>query len=121
MFLAAITMREKELMRDLDDEEVGQVAAKEVKKRAESIEAFRAAGREELAAKEEAEMSVIEPYAPKKMSEEEAVALVEEAISSTGVTSAKEMGKAMGYIMGKAKGQIDGTVAQRLLRERLSE
>lgn len=121
MFVAAITNREKELRRELSDDEVREVAAKEVKKRLESIEAFESAGRLELAEKERAEREVLEPYAPEQLDEAAIDALIDDAIASTGATSVKEMGKVMGAVMGKAKGAVDGTVVQRKVRERLGD
>ncbi len=121
MLVAAITNREKELRRELSDDEVREVAAKEVKKRLESIEAFESAGRLELAEKERAEREVLEPYAPEQLDEAAIDALIDEALVSTGATSVKEMGKVMGVVMGKAKGAVDGTVVQRKVRERLGD
>lgn len=121
MFVAAITNREKELRRELSDDEVREVAAKEVKKRLESIEAFESAGRLELAEKERAEREVLEPYAPEQLDEAAIDALIDDAIASTGATSVKEMGKVMGAVMGKAKGAVDGTVVQGKVRERLGD
>lgn len=116
---AAITNLEKELRHELSDEEVRAVAAKEVKKRAESIEAFEAAGRQELADREREERSVLEPYAPEQMPEAELDAIIDEAIASTGASSPQEMGKVMGAVMAKAKGRADGTVVQTKVRARL--
>ena len=121
MLVAAITNREKELRRELSDDEVRDVAAKEVKKRLESIEAFESAGRLELAEKERAEREVLEPYAPEQLDEAAVDAMIDEALADTGATSMKEMGKVMGVVMGKAKGAVDGTVVQRKVRERLGD
>jgi uncharacterized protein len=121
MLVAAITNREKELRRELSDDEVRDVAAKEVKKRLESIEAFESAGRLELAEKERAEREVLEPYAPEQLDEAAVDAMIDEALAATGATSLKEMGKVMGVVMGKAKGAVDGTVVQRKVRERLGD
>ncbi|MEX2406886.1 MAG: GatB/YqeY domain-containing protein [Actinomycetota bacterium] len=121
MLVAAITNREKELRREASDDEVREVAAKEVKKRLESIEAFESAGRLELAEKERAEREVLEPYAPAQLDEAVVDAMIDEALASTGATSVKEMGKVMGVVMGKAKGAVDGTVVQRKVRERLGD
>ena len=121
MLAAAITNREKELRQELTDDEVRQVAGKEVKKHTESIEAFEAAGRTELAAKERAERDVLVPFAPAQLDEAEVDALVEEAMVSTGATSPKEMGKVMGAVMAKAKGKVDGALVQQKVRARLGE
>jgi uncharacterized protein YqeY len=119
MLSAAITNREKELRHELSDDEVREVAAKEVKKRAEAIDAFTAAGRDELADKERAERAAIETYAPDQLSEEEVDALIDEAIAQTGASAPQELGKVMGVVMGKAKGQVDGAVVQAKVRTRL--
>jgi len=123
MFLAAIKTREVEgaTARELSDDEIRLVAAKEVKKRSESIEAFENAGRDELAAKERAEREVLEPYAPPQVDEAAIDALVDEAIAATGATSVKEMGTVMGAVMSKAKalGQVDGAVVQAKVRAKL--
>lgn len=121
MLVAAITNREKEVRRELSDDEVREVARKEVKKRLESIEAFESAGRLELAEKERAEREVLQVYAPEQLDEAAVDAMIDEALESTGATSVKEMGKVMGAVMGKAKGGVDGTVVQRKVRERLGD
>jgi uncharacterized protein len=119
LLVTAITNREKELRRPLTDDEIREVAGKEVKKRSESIEAFDAAGREELAERERAEREVLRDYAPEQLDDVAIDALVDEAIATTGATSIKEMGKVMGQVMAKAKGKVDGAEVQRRVRERL--
>jgi uncharacterized protein len=119
LLVAAITNREKELRRPLTDDEIREVAGKEVKKRSESIEAFDAAGRAELAERERAEREVLRDYAPEQLDDAAIDALVDEAIATTGATSMKEMGKVMGQVMARAKGKVDGAEVQRRVRERL--
>jgi uncharacterized protein YqeY len=119
LLIAAITNREKELRRSLTDDEIREVAGKEVKKRTESIEAFDAAGRADLAERERAEREVLRDYAPEQLDDAAIDALVDEAIANTGATSIKEMGKVMGQVMAKAKGKVDGAEVQRRVRERL--
>ena len=119
MLAAAITNREKDVLHELSDDEVREVAGKEVKRRTESIEAFDAAGRTELADKERAEREVLKAFAPEQLSEAEVDAIVGEAIASTGATSPQEMGKVMGAVMAKAKGKVDGAAVQQKVRERL--
>ena len=119
LLIAAITNREKDLRRTLSDDEIREVAGKEVKKRTESIEAFEAAGREELAEHERAEREVLRDYAPEQLDDAAIDALVDEAIAMTGATSIREMGKVMGQVMAKAKGKVDGAEVQRRVRERL--
>ena len=119
MLAAAITNREKEILHELSDDEVREVAGKEVKKRSESIEAFGSAGRTELAEKERAEREILQPFAPEQLSDAEVDALIDEAISSTKASSMKEMGAVMGAVMASAKGKVDGSLVQRKVRERL--
>jgi uncharacterized protein YqeY len=121
MLAAAITNREKEVLHELDDDEVRQMAGREVKKRSESIEAFEAAGRTELVEKERAEREILQAYAPAQLDDAAVDALIDEAMAATGITSVREMGKVMGIVMGKAKGQVDGAMVQRKVRERLGE
>jgi uncharacterized protein len=119
MLLAAITNREKEIGHPLSDDQVREVAGKEVKKRTESIEAFDAAGRTELADKERAERDVVAAFAPEQLSDAEVNALIDDAIASSGATSPKEMGKVMGAVMAKAKGRVDGSAVQAKVRAKL--
>lgn len=119
MLQTAIVNREKDVLHQLSDDEVREVAAREVKKRTESIEAFDAAGRTELAEKERAERDVLRPYAPQQLDEAAVDALIDEAIATTGATSPRDLGKVMGAVMGTAKGTVDGSVVQAKVRDRL--
>jgi uncharacterized protein len=119
MLSAGITNREKDLLHELSDDEVREVAAREVKKRSESIEAFAKGGRQDLVDKETAEREVLAPYVPERLSEAEVDAMVDQAIIETGATSMKEMGKVMGAIMSRGKGRVDGNVVQAKVRARL--
>jgi hypothetical protein len=119
MLTTAIVNREKEVLHELSDDEVREVAAREVKRRTESIEAFERGGRADLVEKETAEREILRAYAPEQLSDEEIDALIDDAIAATGASSVKELGKVMGSVMGKAKGRVDGTVVQAKVRERL--
>ena len=121
MLLAAITNKEKELLHELSDDEVREVAGREVKKRGESIEAFDAAGRVELADKERAERDVLAAFAPTQLSDEEIEGLIDQAISASGATSIQEMGKVMGVVMAQAKGRVDGTMVQKKVLDKLGQ
>lgn len=120
MLAAAVTNREKEVLRPLSDDELREVAAREVKKRAEAIDAFEGAGRRELAAKERAEREAVAGYAPERLSEAEVDALIDETLAATGATSERDLGKVMGFLMGRARGRLDGNLAQQKVRGRLS-
>jgi uncharacterized protein YqeY len=121
MLSAAATNREKELLHELSDDEFRDVAAKEMKKRTESIEAFEAAGRVELVDKETAEREILAPYAPAQLSEAEVDAIIDDAFSSTGASAPGDLGKVMGVVMAaaRAKGQVDGGMIQRKVKARL--
>ena len=122
MLAAAIKNREKEVVHELSDDEVREVAGKEVKRRTESIEAFDAAGRTELADKERAEREVVSRLRARAAVRRQVDALDRRGDRPpTGATSPQEMGKVMGVVMGKAKGQVDGSVVQPKVRERLNE
>lgn len=119
MLTTAIVNREKEVLHELSDDEVREVAAREVKRRTESIEAFERGDRPDLVAKETAERDLLAAYAPEQLSDEKVDALIDEAIAATGATSVKEMGKVMGAVMGRARGAVDGTAVQAKVRARL--
>jgi uncharacterized protein YqeY len=119
MLLAAVTNREKEVRHDLSDDEVREVAGKEVKKHAESIEAFEKAGRQELVDKERAEQEAVSGYAPTQLTEAQVDTLIEEAFDETGASAPGDLGRVMGVVMGRAKGQVDGAAVQRKVKERL--
>ena len=120
MLSAAITNREKEVLHELSDDEVREMAVREVKRRNESIEAFEKGGRSDLVEKETAEREVLNAYAPVPLSEAEVDALIDEALAATGASGPQEMGKVMGFVMGKAKGKVDGSAVQAKVRARLS-
>ena len=101
------------------EEDVEAVFQKQAKQRRDSIEQYKAGNRPELAEKEAKELELLESYLPKQMSEEEVKKLVEEAVASTGATSATDMGKVMGALMPKIKGKANGGLVSRLVKENL--
>lgn len=104
----------------LADEVCITLLRKLAKQRKESVEAFAAAGREESAEAERSELAIIEEFLPSLADEETTRGWVAAAIAESGATSAKEMGKAMGALMKAHKGDVDGALAQRILREKLT-
>jgi len=110
MALSALALVEKDLKRDATDDEVLGVIVKAVKTRKESVDAYTAANRADLAEGENAEIAILSAYMPEQMSDADVDALVAEAISATGATSSKEMGKVMGWLGPKTKGRVDGKV-----------
>jgi len=119
MLRAAITNREKDVLHELSDDEVRDVAARELKRRNESIEAFEKGGRADLVEKETAEREILNAFAPAPLSDTDVDALIEEAIATTGASGPQDMGKVMGSVMGKAKGKVDGAAVQARVRARL--
>ena len=112
---------ELEKQSQLDDEEVLEVIASEVKKRKDSAEQFQNGGRKDLAEKEESETKILTAYLPQQMSEEEVRKEVREAISGTGAKTAKEIGKVISAVMSRVKGQADGGTVSRIVKELLSK
>ena len=120
MLAASVKNREVELGHELSDEELVEVASREVKRRKEAAEAYDGAERPELAEKERQEQAVLEAYLPTQLSEDEVNALVDEAIASTAASGPGDLGKVMGFVMGRAKGRVDGGTVNRLVRSRLA-
>jgi len=121
MVISAAQNAAKEKREPLSDEEALAVITKQVKTRRESIKAYRDAGRDDLADKEQSEIDVLQPYLPEQMGEAEIRALVVEAVSATGATSARDMGKVMGALMPRVKGRADGALVSRLVNEELAK
>ena len=105
---------------DLDESAEQAVLRRELKKRQESLEAFRAGGREDLAGFEEYAAGLIEGLLPKQMDEPELSALIDRIVADTGATSGRDMGKVMAAVMAQGGARVDGKAASRLVKERLS-
>jgi uncharacterized protein YqeY len=116
---AAYTVEKRE-RRTLSDEDYAQVLAKEVKTRRESVDAFRGGSREDLAAKEEAEIAILAEYLPEQLTDDDVRALIDEAIATTGASSARDMGKVMGWLSPKTRGRADGKRVSELVARSLA-
>ncbi|MDJ0641356.1 MAG: GatB/YqeY domain-containing protein [Erythrobacter sp.] len=103
-----------------DDELVTSVLQKMAKQRRESIEMYETGGRAELAAKEQAELAVIEGFLPQMMSEEETKAAIDAIKAETGASSMKDMGQVMGALKAKHGAVLDGKLASGLVKAALS-
>ena len=103
----------------LTDEEVLEVAMKEVKKRREAIGMYINAGRNELAEKELKELAVLEQYLPEQMNEEELKKIIDEALKSFPGATEKDFGKIMGQVMKQVKGKADSSVIGRIIKEKI--
>jgi uncharacterized protein YqeY len=121
MVIAAAQNAAKEKREALTDDEALAVLTRQVKTRRESIKAFRDAGRDDLADKEQAEIDVLAPYLPEQLGEDEVRALVVEAVSATGASSPRDMGRVMGALMPKVKGRADGKLVSSLVNEELAK
>jgi uncharacterized protein YqeY len=100
---------------ELDDTRVLTVLEKLVKQRRESIDQFRKGGREDLAEREQAEITILQEFLPEALSEAEVDAIIREAIAATGASSAKDMGKVVGAVKPRVQGRADmGAVSQKI-------
>jgi uncharacterized protein YqeY len=111
---------EKRQQRPLTDDEYLAVLTREVKTRRESVDAYAKAGRQDLADKEQAEIDILIGYLPAQMTEYEIQALIDEAVVATGATSARDMGKVMGWLSPKTRGRADGKVVSGLVAQTLA-
>ena len=115
MITSAIKQREVDERITLDDAQVLSVIEKMIKTRKESIAQFQSGGREDLVAKEQKEVDLLQAYMPAQLSEAELDQLIASAIAESGATSIKEMGKAMAIVKQKAQGRADmGAVSAKL-------
>ena len=119
LVLAEIKKVEVDERIDPDDVRVTSILDKMVKQRRDSIKQFIDAGRDELAAKEQTEIEVIQEFLPQPLSEEEIASLIEEAIASTGATSMQDMGKVMGLLKPQMAGKADMGKVSGLIKQRL--
>jgi hypothetical protein len=118
---SALYNGEKRDKRTYSDDDVAGVLAREVKTRRESVEAFRNGGREELAAKEEAEIAILAAFLPEQLSATEITALVAEAMTATGAAGPRDMGKVMGWLAPRTRGRADGRLVSQLVGKALAE
>lgn len=120
MVKTALKLRETELPGAVDDTEAARVLNTLLKQRRDAADQYRAAGREDLAVKEENEARIIQSYLPASASEEEIVAAVEAAIAETGAASMKEMGAVMKAVRSRLEGKtVDGKTLSDLVKSRL--
>jgi hypothetical protein len=120
MVIAAAQNAAKDKRAPLSEEETVEVVGREVKKRRESIAAYQGAGREDLAAKEQAEIDILVPYLPEQLGEDEIRALAREAVTASGATSPKDMGRVMSQLMPSVKGRADGKLVSAIVTEELA-
>ena len=107
------------LRKDISDEEALKIIKTLVKQRKESAEIYSKAGREELAQKENFEISILNTYLPKLMSEEDVLSLIKKIVNETNAKDLSDIGKVMPLVMQRGKGKVDGKIANRILRSLL--
>jgi len=111
---------EKKNLRPLTEDEFLAVLTREVKTRRESVEAYTSAARLDLAAKEQSEIDILAGYLPQALTEAEVGALIDEAIAATGASSARDLGKVMGWLSPRTRGRADGKVVSALVAQALA-
>ncbi|MGD2131072.1 MAG: GatB/YqeY domain-containing protein [Lysobacterales bacterium] len=119
LIAAAIKQKEVDDRVELDDEQVLAVLDKMVKQRRESIEQYDKAGREDLAAKEQYELDLIQTYLPEPLSEEELAGLIRSTIDELGATSLRDMGPVMNALRGQVQGRADMKAVSQAVRAQL--
>ena len=107
------------LRKDISDEETLKIIKTLVKQRKESAEIYSKAGREELAEKENFEISILDNYLPKLMSDEDVLSLIKKIVDETNAKDLSDIGKVMPLVMQRGKGKVDGKIANRILRSLL--
>jgi uncharacterized protein YqeY len=118
--LAAIKQVEVDDRTTLDDAAIQGLLQKMVKQRRESIEQFRAGGREDLVSQEEAEIQVITHYLPEPLTPDALARIVDDVVTETGASAMKDMGRVMAAIKARAAGGVDMSAVSALVKERLS-
>jgi len=118
---AAIRKKEIDDRTDLDDAGVLKIVSTLVKQRQDSIDQFRQGGREDLVAKEEAELKFLQTFMPAQMDEAELRKLVDWAATEAKASGPKDMGQVMKLLMPKVQGRADGKLVNQLVRERIGQ
>lgn len=119
LLITAIKNAEIEKGGELGETELNALLQKQAKQRRDSIAEFERGGRPDLAAREQAELQVIESYLPRQMGEEEIRRVVLAQIETVGATAPGDVGKVMGPLMAQLRGRADGATVQRIVRELL--
>ena len=118
--LSAVKNAEIDKRDKLNEDEELSLLKTQVKQRQDSIEQYRAGGRDELADKEAAELEVLQRYLPQQMSDDELVAFIAAGLSETGAAGPKDMGKVMSLLNKRAEGRVDGRRLSAAVREALA-
>ncbi len=121
MVKGAVQLEKINLKREeLSDDEIIKLISKQIKMRKDSIAEFTKAGRDDLVQQNEKEIDVLKEYMPEEMSEEEVINIINEAISSTGASNIKEMGKVMREVTPKVSGRFDMGRVSSIIKDKLN-
>ncbi|MFW6007686.1 MAG: GatB/YqeY domain-containing protein [archaeon] len=120
LVLAGITNKEKELKKELSDSEILSIIQKEIKQTNDSIEMAIKANRKDLIEESEYKIDILNRYLPEQLTGDEISELVDTIIGDTGASSMEDMGIVMGNIMPKIKGKADGSLVNKIVKEKLS-
>ena len=115
----AVQAVEKDQKSELDDDGMINVATKQASDRRESIKAFEEGGRDAMAAKEAAELVVLEEFLPPQMSADEIMTIIQSVAAEVEVSSIQDKGKLMGKLMPQTRGKADGSVVNQMVTEYL--
>lgn len=118
--LSAVKNAEIDKREELTPDEEMKLIRTQVKQRQDSIEQFRSGGRDDLAAKEESQVRILEEYLPQQMSDEELTEFVKQGVTEAGAEGPKDMGKVMGLLNNKAEGRVDGRRLSSAVRDALA-
>jgi len=121
MLLSSIKNAEGAKLSALDEGEVLSVISKEVKRHVESIDAFKKGNRDDLVAKEAAELKILQSYMPEQLSRDDVVKLAKEVVAAVGAAGPGDKGKVMQQLMPKLKGKADGKVVNEVVMELLGQ
>lgn len=117
--LTAVKNKEKDLKRTLNDSEIQQLIVAQIKQRKDAVEQYQQAKREDLAATEQHEITILQKFLPEPLSPAELDRLLDEAIEQVGARSVKDLGKVMKVLMPKLTGRADGKQVNELARNKL--
>ena len=121
MTVSAAYNLEKKNQKPLTEDEFLTVLTREVKTRRESVDAFSKAGRQDLVDKEQSEIHILAEYLPQALTQVEINALIAEAVTATGASSARDLGKVMGWLSPRTRGRADGKVVSARVAQALAQ
>ncbi|SCZ77158.1 GatB/YqeY domain-containing protein [Acidaminobacter hydrogenoformans] len=121
MLRAAVKQVEVDQRIELQDQDIVEIVAKQIKQKRAAIEEFSKGGRQDLVDEALAEIHILEAYLPEQLTEEQIKTMILEAIAETGASTPKDMGKVMGIMTPKTKGLADGKLVATLVKEHLNQ